>query len=650
MKKVLSLLKPHVPTLIFSIIFATVNTVLQLLLPVYTRDMLSEGVLKSDMHKIIQISLIMLAFSVASIITSILNTYFSTKTSVGYAISLRTYIFEKVSRLSQSDIDKIGVASLVTRTTNDVRQVHDVVLGTLKSLVPLPIMLIGGLFMIFKTNASLAKKALWCIPVIAVLAVAVIAVVIPIYSKIQKLVDKMNQIMREKISGIRVIRAFNRTEYEDRRFAETNKTLTDISLKAARIMAVITPFLSAALYVFLCVIVFLCVNDANSLDPELDYEAINATIPNMYQFITYFSLVLSSVTSVVGIVISIPRASISGRRIKEIMDAVSDIKEPENPVAPLPENRGTVEFRNVGFKYKPVEQKKKKKRFAPPPKTAANAKTGAEAAASNKPGEETKVADAAADTAKAPENTPAEVKKPEKPFELKNISFFSKPGEITAIIGITGSGKTTLMNLIPRLYDVTEGEVLVAGVNVKEIGEKELQKRIAVVPQQAYLFSGTIADNIRYGKPDATDEEIWKALETAQAKSFVAAMPDGINSFVSQAGKNFSGGQKQRLAIARAVVKGAEIILFDDSFSALDLATDARLRASLKEDLTETNLIIVAQRVGTVINADRIVVLDNGEVVGQGMHRELINTCEIYREIVATQLSEEAVKEAQENE
>ena len=415
-------------------------------------------------------------------------------------------------------------------------------------------------------------------------------------------------------------------------------------------MAVITPFLSAALYVFLCVIVFLCVNDANSLDPKLDYEAINATIPNMYQFITYFSLVLSSVTSVVGIVISIPRASISGKRIKEIMDAVSDIKEPENPVAPLPENRGTVEFRNVGFKYKPVEQKKKKKRFAPPPKTAANAKTGAKAAASDKPGEETKAADAAADTAKATENTPAEVKKPEKPFELKNISFFSKPGEITAIIGITGSGKTTLMNLIPRLYDVTEGEVLVAGVNVKDIGEKELQKRIAVVPQQAYLFSGTIADNIRYGKPDATDEEIWKALETAQAKSFVAAMPDGINSFVSQAGKNFSGGQKQRLAIARAVVKGAEIILFDDSFSALDLATDARLRASLKEDLTETNLIIVAQRVGTVINADRIVVLDNGEVVGQGTHKELINTCEIYREIVATQLSEEAVKEAQENE
>ncbi len=634
MKKVLSLLKPHVPTLVMSIIFATVNTVMQLLLPIYTRDMLSEGVLKGDMNKIVQIALIMLGFSAAAIITSILNTYFSTKTSVGYAISMRTYIFEKVSRLSQSDIDKIGVASLVTRTTNDVRQVHDVVLGTLKSLVPLPIMLIGGLYMIITTNAELTKKVLWCVPVLAVFAVVLIAIVIPIYSKIQKLVDKMNQIMREKISGIRVIRAFNRTEYEDRRFAETNKTLTDISLKAARIMAAVMPFLTAAMYVFLCAIVFWCVSDANKLDPAVDYEAINATIPNMYQFITYFSLVLSSITSVVGLVISIPRASISGKRIQEIMDAVSDIKEPEHPVVPAVENAGKVEFRNVSFKHKPLPEKKKKKRFAP--KKSEPKKNGSSAAGQT--------------TESAPPAPNGEDKPKKRAFELHDISFSSVPGETTAIIGITGSGKTTLMNLIPRLYDVTDGEVLVAGVNVKDIGEAELQKRIAVVPQQAYLFSGTIADNIRYGKPDATDEEIWRALEIAQAKSFVAAMPDGINSFVSQAGKNFSGGQKQRLAIARAIVKGAEIILFDDSFSALDLATDARLRASLRDNLTDTNLIIVAQRVGTVINADRIIVLENGVAVGQGTHKELIRTCDIYREIVATQMSEEAVKEAEEDE
>lgn len=632
MNKVLRLLKPHVGTLILSIVFATVNTVMQLLLPVYTRDMLSEGVLKGDMGKIMQIALIMLGFSGAAIITSILNTYFSTKTSVGYAISMRTYIFEKVSRLSQSDIDKIGVASLVTRTTNDVRQVHDVVLGTLKSLVPLPIMLIGGLYMIFTTNAALAKKVLWCIPVLAVFAIALIAVVMPIYSKVQKLVDKMNQIMREKIGGIRVIRAFNRTEYEDRRFAETNKSLTDISLKAARIMASVMPFLTAAMYVFVCAIVFWCIDDANNLDPVADYETINATIPNMYQFITYFSLVLTSVTSVVSLILSIPRASISGKRISEIIDAVSDIKEPDTPIAPAPEDAGKVEFKNVRFKYKPIPEKKKKKRFAAK-KTNGKKKSQTAAGSSGNTGS----SDSADNTVK-------------REFELHDISFASAPGETTAIIGITGSGKTTLMNLIPRLYDVTDGEVLVAGVNVKDIGEAQLQKRIAVVPQQAYLFSGTIADNIRYGKPDATDEEIWRALEIAQAKSFVAAMPDGINSFVSQAGKNFSGGQKQRLAIARAIIKNPEIILFDDSFSALDLATDARLRASLRDNLTDTNLIIVAQRVGTVINADRIIVLDKGEAVGQGTHKELIRTCAMYREIVATQLSEEAVKEAEENE
>ena len=230
-------------------------------------------------------------------------------------------------------------------------------------------------------------------------------------------------------------------------------------------------------------------------------------------------------------------------------------------------------------------------------------------------------------------------------FTLHDVSFVSRPGEMTAIIGVTGSGKTTLMNLIPRLYDVNEGEVRVAGVDVRQLSSEEIEKRIAVIPQQAFLFSGTIADNVRYGNPDATDAEVWRAIEIAQAKAFVAAMPEGLESFVSQAGKNYSGGQKQRLAIARAVAKGAEIMLFDDSFSALDLATDARLRASLKENLTDTNIIIVAQRVGTVINADRIIVLDNGRVVGQGTHRELLKTCDLYREIVVTQMSEEALEE-----
>lgn len=612
MKKVLSMLKPHKWMLLLSIVFATVNSIMQLLIPLYTKDILAEGILAYDMKRLVELCLIMLGFTVASIITSILNTYFSTKTSVGYSITLRNYIFDKVSHLSHSDIDKIGVASLVTRTTNDVRQVHDIVLSTLKSLIPIPIMLVGGLVMAFSLNPELAKLSLWAIPVLAVLAIGLIAVVMPIYSKIQKLVDKINQIMREKISGIRVIRAFNKTEYEDERFNETNLKLTGISLKASRIMAGFLPVLTMFMYALICVIIYKCIMAANSLDITTQQKEILETIPNLFAFVSYFTLIIGAITSVVSIIVSIPRASISGKRIKVIMDAVSEINPPENPVTPKKEDAGKLEFVNVSFKYKPQEKTEKKKKFGAKKKKA------------------------------EPES--------QNVFELKNVSFESHPGETTAIIGVTGSGKTTLCNLIPRLYDVSEGEVKLAGVNVKDLAPEEIGDRIAFIPQQAFLFSGTIADNIRFGKKDATDAEVWHALEIAQAKSFVADMPDGIDSFVSQAGKNYSGGQKQRLAIARAIVKGAEIIVFDDSFSALDLATDARLRASLRENLTDANILIVAQRVGTVLNADRIIVLDNGNVVGMGTHKELLKTCDIYREIVVTQLSEEALREVEDDE
>ncbi len=606
MKKVLSMLGPHKVPLILSILFATINTVMQLLIPLYTKNILSEGILAYNMERLWELCLIMLGFTVLSIITSIANTYFSTKTSVGYSITLRNYIFDKVSRLSQSDIDKIGVASLVTRTTNDVRQVHDIVLSTLRSLIPIPIMLVGGLVMAFSLNPRLAKLSLWSIPILGVLAVILIAIIVPMYSKVQKLVDKMNQIMREKISGIRVIRAFNKTQYEDKRFTETNLELTGLSLKAARIMACFMPVITVLIYALICFVVYVSVDAANNFDVVTQYEEIRDTLPNMYAFISFFGLTIGAITSVVSIIVSIPRAAISGKRIKAIMDAVSDIVPPENPVTPDEKDAGKLEFNNVSFKYKPQPVEKKKK-FTPKKKKTED--------------------------------------KPQKLFEIKNISFSSAPGETTAIIGITGSGKTTLCNLIPRLYDVTEGEVKIAGVNVKELAPEEIGNRVAFIPQQAYLFSGTIRDNIRFGKKDATDAEIWRALEIAQAKSFVDSMPDGLDSFVSQAGKNFSGGQKQRLSIARAIVKGAEIIVFDDSFSALDLATDARLRASLRENLADVNIIIVAQRVGTVLNADRIIVLDGGEPVGMGTHKELLGSCELYREIVVTQLSEEALEE-----
>ena len=609
MKKILSLLKPHTGTLILSILFSTVNTVMQLLLPTYTKELQTE-ILEYRIDGIVHYSLFMLLFAAVGVVTSILNTYFSTKTSVGYTITLRNFIFDKVSHLSQSDIDKIGVASLVTRTTNDARQVHDFILSTLKSLIPIPIMLVGGLVLAFRMNPQVAKFSLWVIPLLAVVAGVALAIIIPLYSRVQKLVDKLNQTMREKISGIRVIRAFNRTEYEDERFADTNKKLTGLSLLTSRIMAGLMPVLMLLMYGLVCTIVYISIIHVNDLDPVLDAETIRATVPGLSAFIAYFSLIISSLISVVGIITSIPRASISGKRIRAILDAQPDVVEPENPVTPDEKDRGLVEFVNVSFQYKPAEpEKEKKKRFGPKKKKD------------------------------APPEQPAE------PFRLENISFVSRPGEVTAILGVTGSGKTTLMNLIPRLYDVTAGEVKVNGVNVRDLSSQTLQDSIAFVPQQAFLFSGTIADNLRFGNPDAALPELWEALETAQAQTFVSEMPDGIDSFVSQAGKNYSGGQKQRLSIARAIVKRADILLLDDSFSALDLATDARLRAALKEQLHDTNIIIVAQRVGTVLNADRILVLDGGRAVGLGTHRELLKTCDVYREIVATQLSEDALEE-----
>ena len=607
MKKVFSLLGPHKWTLILSILFATVNSVMQLLLPLYTKNLQSE-ILHYNMQGILNYALMMLGFTMVGIVTSIANTYFSTKTSVGYTITLRNFIFGKVSRLSQSDIDKIGVASLVTRTTNDVRQVHDFILSTLKSLIPVPIMLVGGLVMAFSLNPQVAKLSLWVIPLLAVILIIMLAIIIPLYSKVQKLVDKLNQIMREKISGIRVIRAFNRTKYEDERFASTNLKLTGLSLRASRFMAGLLPIVTVAMYALICLIIYVSIVHANELrfDDPVERKMIEDTIPNLQAFIGFFSLIISSIVSVVGIIASIPRAVISGKRINAIIEAKSEIEEPEHPVTPDPADVGKVEFRDVTFRYKPQPQEEKKKRGRK----------------------------------KKAKETP-----PETPFSVEHISFTSKPGEVTAIIGITGSGKTTLMNLIPRLYDVTEGEVLVSGVNVKDLSAAELQNSIAMIPQQAFLFSGTIADNVRFGNDGATDDEIWRALEIAQAKTFVSEMPDGIDSFVSQAGKNYSGGQKQRLSIARAIVKNAPIMLFDDSFSALDLATDARLRAALRENLGNTNILIVAQRVGTVLNADRILVMDGGKLVGMGTHRELLESCPLYREIVVTQLSEDALKE-----
>ena len=580
MKKVLSMLGPHKVPLILSIFFATVNTVMQLFIPLYTSKIVDEGILGENMQRLLELCLVMLGFTVLSIITSIANTYFSTKTSVGYSITLRNYIFDKVSRLSQSDIDKIGVSSLVTRTTNDVRQVHDIVLSTLKSLMPIPIMLVGGLAMAFYMNPKLARLSLLSIPVLMVLAIIIIAIIVPMYSKVQKLVDKMNQIMREKISGIRVIRAFNRTKHEDKRFKDANDDLTGMVVTVQRIFASLIPIVTLLAFLLIILLVAIGYVQINRLTDAVE---IQNTIGDLQAFIIYLVFVVIALTNAAAMFIMLPRAKISANRINDVLEM-----QPEMEILQKEENnseKGVIEFRNVSFQYK------------------------------NPDGEYTDV--------------------------LKNVSFTANPGKVTAIIGGTGSGKSTILNLIPRFYDVADGAVFLDGYDVRQMDFASIYSKIGYIPQQAFLFSGTIADNLRYGKEDATDAELWRALEIAQAKDFVEKLPDGLYSMISQNGTNLSGGQKQRLCIARAIVKEALFYMFDDSFSALDFATDARLRAALKESLKNSSILIVAQRVGTIIDADKIIVLDKGQVVGTGTHEELLQSCDVYKDIVASQLSEE---------
>ena len=621
MIKILKMLKPYRASLILSIIFSAVYAILEIMIPIFTKYILSDGIIMKDMNNIIYYGGIMLLMTLAGGVVSVLNTFFSTKTTVNYAMGLRNTVFEKVSHLSQSDVDRIGVSSMMTRTTNDVRQVHEVILNSLKSILPVPIMLIGGFYMAYNTNQKLLRLIFIVIPVILLILLLLLIFIMPMFNKVQKLLDKLNFILRGKIGGIRVIRAFNKSDYEDDRFDESNKKLTKLSLRANRILVSLLPILTVALYSLICYIIYMSVNDV--MQPGVTQKQMLETIPNMYMFITYFALIIGALGSIVAIVVTFPRAMVSAKRINEILDAVPDIQESENPVKPDENLRGVVEFRNVSFRYQPVSEEKNKSKFW-----------------------EWLNSDSKKDKKKKEENqSPATDDAEKKSLKtdddaISDVSFVSRPGEVTAIIGITGSGKSTLVNLIPRLYDVTGGQLLVDGVDIKDMSFADLHSRIAYVPQQSYLFSGTVKDNIKFGNPDATDEEVWRAIEIAQAKAFVSSMADGIDSFVSQAGKNYSGGQKQRLAIARAIVKNADVYIFDDSFSALDLATDARLRASLRANLPDANIFIVAQRVGTVINADRIIVLDNGKVVGMGVHEELLENCEVYKSIVASQLSD----------
>lgn len=544
------------------------------------QKMLSFGIIEaknvSDMEYIKNVGtkMIIVAFVITGV--TIIASYLSSKISMGYGKLLREKIFEKVTTFSQGDINKFGTPSLITRTTNDVTQVQNAVVMVLRMMIMVPIMCIGSIFMAINKDKTLSWILAVSVPVLFAILGIVMKKAVPLFKSLQVKLDKLNQIMREQLSGVKVIRAFDKDEYERKRFEKSNKDNIDTAIKVNRIISILMPAMTIILNFTTIAIVWF---GAKRID------AGNMQIGDMMAFIQYAMHVLFSFVMATVMFVLLPRAFASGDRISEVLDVVPDIKNKEK-ITKNNNHEGVVEFKNVNFKYPDSE------------------------------GE----------------------------FALENISFKTHPGKVTAIIGSTGSSKTTILNLISRYYDVTDGEILVDNVNVKDYALEDLRNRIGYVPQKAFLFSGTIKDNILYGKESATNEEVLHALEVAQISDYVSGLDEGIMSHVAQGGNNFSGGQKQRLSIARAIVRKPEIYIFDDSFSALDFKTDSKLREALKKETDNATFIIVAQRVSTIMDADQIIVLDEGKIQGIGKHKELLQNCDVYKEIVYSQLSKEEVE------
>ncbi len=584
MLKLLKFLKPLKLFAALTIVFSLANSGLSLLLPRLLASIINNGISEGRYGYILLIGSIMLVLSAFSAMAAIASNYCSSRTATGFGRAVRKAVFAKVESLSQCDIDGIGTPSLITRNTNDITKIQDMLMTILRTLITAPIMMVGGAVMAFSMNKELSSIMFVVIPVVILIAVFVAKKVIPMFDKVQKKTDMLNQILREKLAGIRVIRAFNRSDYENNRFKSANLDLTSLTLRINRIMAGILPFSVLLLFLVTVSIVWITTRQLNALDVNIGVQKlqIQNTVGNLQAFLVYLAMMIGAVAMAAEMFIMLPRAAISAKRISEILALETKITEPATPVIPEKSKNNTLEFKDVYFCY---------------------------------PGAEASV--------------------------LSSISFTAKAGETTAIIGGTGSGKSTLVNLIPRYYDVSYGSIMLNGVDIRFMSTEALRGRIGFVPQKAFLFSGTIADNLQFGKPDATEDEMWTALETAQADEFVRKLENELHDLVSQSGKNLSGGQQQRIAIARALIRRSDFYVFDDSFSALDFLTDAKLRGALKENLKDSALIIVAQRIGTILGADNIIVLDEGKIAGTGTHRELLQNCTVYREIALSQLSEE---------
>ncbi|EDO1166226.1 TPA: ABC transporter ATP-binding protein [Listeria innocua] len=573
MMKLMKRLKPYWLSITAVLVLTFGQVIGQLFLPTLMSNIIDKGVVKGDTDYIWSTGMQMLLISFASVILSVIVVYLASRISMGFGKDLRDKIFTKVEDFSLQEFDKVGTSSLITRTTNDVVQIQNVLYMMMRLMVMAPIMLLGGIIMAVGRDAKLSLIFVVVLPLLLLLVVILGGKAMPMFKSLQKKMDKLNRVIREGLTGIRVVRSFNRNEDELEKFEEANADYATTAIKVNRLLSLMSPLMMLLMNLTSIAIVWIGSIFIGNGDME---------VGDLMAFIQYAMQIMMSFMMLSAVFIMIPRAGASAERINEVLDMKAEILNPENPKISTPPAK--LSFEHVTFRYEGAE----------------------------------------------------------KPV-IEDITFEAKAGETIAIIGSTGAGKSTLINMIPRFYDVESGVVKINGIDVREMDQSKLRQKIGLVPQKAVLFTGTIASNMRYGKEDATDEEIWAALRTAQAENFVSKLANGLGSRVEQGGNNFSGGQKQRLSIARSLIRKPEIYIFDDSFSALDFKTDAKLREALKAETTEAVTLIVAQRITSVVNSDQIIVLNEGKIAGIGTHEELKESNKIYQEIMKSQLSEEEI-------
>lgn len=589
MIKLLKNLKPYTLLIIGVIGFVFLQSLSELYLPTLMSDIVDIGVVKGDINYIIRTGGWMILFAILAMISSVLGSYLAAKVATGFGRDLRTKVFTKVESFSLEEFDEKGTASLIIRTTNDITQIQRLVFTMLRMFLRAPLIFIGGIIMAVSKDAKLSLVFMVILPILSIIIFFVAKKSMSLFKSMQIKLDKLNLVLREYLTGIRVIRAFDREVYEKKKFHKANLNLTETAIKVNKLMAILMPLMILILNLTIVAIIWF---------GSIRIESGGMQVGDLMAFIQYASRIMFSLIMVSMIFIMLPRAAVSANRINEVLEVKPKIKDP----IILKDNK--LEVEKNGLKSESYRSEKDKRGYLEFDKVSF-CYQGAE-----------------------------------EPV-LKNISFRANPGELTAIIGSTGSGKSTLINLIPRFYDVTSGRILTDGVDIRELTQEKLRAKIGLVPQKAVLFTGTIAENISFGNNNLSRDEIIRAAEIAQAAEFISTMKQGYDSPIAQGGTNLSGGQKQRLAIARALAKHSEIYIFDDSFSALDFKTEAKLRVAIKKEIKNATALVIAQRVTTVMDADQIIVLDEGKIVGIGKHQELIKTCKVYREIVASQLSEE---------